>query len=42
MKCRCLEHILRDAMHTLGAKREKERCVGELRKYELECIKEGE
>jgi hypothetical protein len=28
-------------MRTLGAKREKERCVGEMGKYELECIKEG-
>jgi len=30
------------AMHALGAKHEKEHCVGGLRKYELECIKEGE
>jgi len=29
------------AMRTLGAKCEKEHCVGELRKYVFECIKEG-
>jgi len=30
------------AMRALGAKHEKEFCVGKLGKYELECIKEGE